>query len=119
MELPQTVNDFDKLLVQVTEETIKYCLGEVNAAIILNYLEELNYPLNEIPNRPETFSEELRKLMGFGNRQILDAATTLEKTILEIFCKRLGINFECEKPTDFPYQIRKLRDSFISGGNWR
>ena len=68
MELIQTVNDFDKLLVQVAEETIKYCLGDGNATIIWNYLEERNYPKNEIPNRPEIFSEELRNLMGFGRQ---------------------------------------------------
>jgi hypothetical protein len=115
MALVLTVNDFDKLLVQVTEETIKYCLGDVNATIIWNYLEERNCPMPEIPNRPEIFSEELRNMMGFGRRQILGAAEILEETILEILCKKLGINFECEKPTNFPYQVRKLRDICKSG----
>jgi len=115
MVLVQTVNDFDKILVQVTDETIKYCLGEANATIIWNYLEERNYPMSEIPNRPEKFSEELRNIMGFGRRQILGAAAILEETILEIFCKKLGINFDCEKPINFPYQVRKLRDLYLSG----
>ncbi len=119
MEPIQTVNDFDKILVQVAEETIKYCLGDGNANIIWNYLEEKNYSINEIPNRPEIFSEELRKLMGFGRRQILGAAEVLEETILEIFCKKLGINFECEKPINFPYQIRKLRDLYRTRDSWR
>ena len=74
MELTQTVNDFDKLLVQVTEETIKYCLGDENATIIWNYLEERNCPISEIPIRPEKFSEELRNVMGFGSRQIPGAS---------------------------------------------
>ena len=119
MELIQTVNDFDNLLVQVAEETIKYCLGDVNANIIWNYLETRNYPISEIPNRPEIFSEELRNIMGFGSRQILGAAEILEETIFEIFCKKLGINFECEKPINFPFQIRKLRDLYKSGDSWR
>ena len=102
MELIKTVNDFDKILVQVTEETIKYCLGETNATIIWTYLEKQNCPINEIPIRPEIFSEELRNIMGFGRRQILGEATILEETILEIFSKKLGINFEFEKPTNFP-----------------
>lgn len=115
MELITTVSDFDKLLVQVTEETIKYCLGDVNATIIWNYLEERDCPMNEISNRPEKFSEELRNIMGFGSRQILGAAVILEETILEIFCKKLGINFECERPINFPYQVRKLRDQYKTG----
>ena len=119
MELIQTVNDFDKLLIQVTEETIKYCLGDANANIIWNYLEERNCPMSEIPIRPEIFSEELRNIMGFGRRQILGAADILEETILEILCKKLGINFEFEKPTNFPREVRKLRETFKSKGTWR
>ena len=115
MELIQTVNDFDKLLVQVTEETIKYCLGDINATIIWNYLEERDCPISEMPNRPEEFSEELRNIMGFGRRQILGAAEILEETILELFCKKLGFKFECEKPTNFPKQVRKLRDLYKNG----
>jgi hypothetical protein len=110
MELIKTVNDFDKILVQVTEETIKYCLGEANAIIIWNYLEKRNGPLSEILIRPEIFSEELRNVMGFGRRQILGAAVILEETILEISCKKLGLNFEFERPINFPNEIRKLRN---------
>jgi hypothetical protein len=119
MELIQTVNDFNKLLIQVTEETIKYCLGDGNASIVWNYLEEQDCPMSEIPIRPEIFSEELRNIMGFGRRQILGAATILEETILEIFCKKLGINFEFEKPTNFPRDVRKLREIYKSRDAWR
>ncbi len=115
MELIQTVKDFDNLLVQVTEETIKYCLGDANATIIWNYLEKRNCPITEVPIRPEIFSEELRNIMGFGRRQILGAAAILEETILEIFYKKLGINFECEKPINFSYQVRKLRNQYKTG----
>ena len=114
MELIQTINDFDKLLVQVTEETIKYCLGDINATIIWNYLEQKNYIRSEIPNKPEIFSGELRNIMGFGRRQILGAAEILEETILEMFCKKLGINFECQRPINFPHQVRKLREQYKS-----
>jgi hypothetical protein len=110
MVISQTVSDFDKLLGEVTEETIKYCLGDINTRIIINYLEQLDYSLSEISNRPEIFSEELRNLMGFGHRQIYGAAEILEETILELFCKKLGVIFVCEKPLNFPHQIRKLRD---------
>jgi len=51
MGFVQTVNDFDKLLVQVTEETIKYCLGDVNTAIIWNYMEESNRYIGNMGNR--------------------------------------------------------------------
>ena len=115
MEVIQTVNDFDRLLVQVTEETIKYCFGDMNATIIWNYFEQQNYLRSEIPNKPEIFSDELRNILGFGSRQILGAASILEETIMEIFCKKLGIKIEYEKPINFPYQVRKLRDQYKSG----
>ena len=116
MELIQTTNDFDNLLVQVLDETVKYCLEEENASIIYKYLEGRNLPLNEIPNKPELFSEELKKILGFGRGQILCAASVLEKTILEMLCKKLQIKLDCEKPVNFPLQLRKLRSPYLSGG---
>jgi hypothetical protein len=116
MELVQSVNDFDNLLVQVIDETVKYCLGEVNASIIYNYLEQRNLPLNEIPNKPELFSAELRNILGFGSRQILCAASVLEETILEMLCKKLQIKLDYQKPVNFPLQLKKLRAPYLSGG---
>ena len=110
MELAQTANEFDILLVQAIEETIKYCLGETNANVIRNYLEARDLPLSEIPNKPELFSNELRNILGFGSRQILCPASILEETILEVLCKKLGIKADYERPPDFPRQIRKLRN---------
>jgi len=110
-----TVKSFDELLMEVIEKTIKYCLGDRNATIIINYLEMQGYPLSEIPKKPEIFSEELRNLMGFGRRQIMGAAEVLEETILELFCKEIGIKFETERPINFSYQVRKLREFYIAG----
>ncbi len=112
MELIQTVNDFDNLLIQVTEETFKYCLGDSNAVIIWNYLEKQNCSLTEMPKNLEVFSEELRNIMGFGRGQILGAASILEGTIFEILCKRIEVKSEHEIPINFPIQVRKLRNQY-------
>jgi hypothetical protein len=109
MESAQTVNEFDILLVQVIEETVKYCLGEANGNIIRNYLEERDLPMSEIPNKPELFSKELRNILGFGSGQILCAASILEETILEALYKKLGIKPDYERPPNFPCQVKKLR----------
>jgi hypothetical protein len=115
----ETVKDFDRLLVQAIDETIEYCLGEANTSIIHNYLEERNLPMSEVPNKPELFSEELRNVLGFGSTRIHCAASILEETILEVLCKKLGTKLDCERPPNFPRQVRKLRRAYYSEGDGR
>ncbi len=110
--LIQSVGDFDRLAVQVIDDTLKYCLGKANANIIYDYLEKKDCPLCEVPSKPEKFSEELRNIMGFGTKQMLGAPSILEETILESLSKRLEISIRLEKPPNFPMQIRKLRKAY-------
>ena len=114
MALIRSANDFDNLLIQTIEETVKYCLGEANTNIIRNYLEARGLPMTEIPNKPEQFSEELRNIVGFGRRQILCPASILEETILEVLCKKLGIELCCERPPNFSHEVRKLREACLA-----
>ena len=107
--LVQTVSDFDRLAIRVVDETLRYCLGEANTDLIYNYLEKQRYRLNEIPQEPEKFSEELRNILGFGSKQILCAPSILEESILETICKKLGLSSKFEKPVNFPKHIRRLR----------
>jgi hypothetical protein len=115
--LIQTKADFDRLIVEVVDDVLKYCLGAVNANMIYYYLEKRNYSLSEIPRRPEKFSEELRNMLGFGSRQILGAPSILEEEILEVLYKKLGLCHSIEKPPDFPRQIKKLRQTYATIGN--
>ena len=115
--LIQTKSDFDKLIVEVVDDVIKYCLGASNASIIYHYLEKKQYSLNDIPQNPEKFSEELRNILGFGSRQILCAPSILEEEVLEILYKKLGLCNTLQTPPDFPRQIRKLRKTYMVVGN--
>ena len=119
MEQVHEVSDFDNLVVQVVEETLNYCLGEVNAMVIHNYMNERNLPFNEITDKPELFSEELRKILGFGSRQILCAASVLEDAIIDLLCKKLKITLDYKKPVNFPFQITKVREKYLNGENRR
>ena len=110
---------FDDLLAQAVDYTIKYCLGEINANIISDYLQKRNVPISEISNNPELFSEELRNILGFSDRQILGAASVLEETILEVLCRRLGIRLDFKRPVNFPHEVRKLKEEYNNGGSWR
>lgn len=115
--LTQTKTDLDKLIVEVVDYVLKYCLGVSNASIICTYLEKRNCSLSEIPNRPDKFSEELRNILGFGSRQILGPPSILEEEILEILYKKLGICHSLQKPPDFPREIRKLRETYGTMGD--
>jgi hypothetical protein len=110
--LTQTKSNVDKIIIEVVDDVLKYCLGELNASMICTFMEKRNLSLSEIPNRPEKFSEELRNILGFGSRQILCAPSILEEEILEILYKKLGISRSIQKPPDFPKQIRKLRETY-------
>ena len=110
---------FDDMLAQAVDYTIKYCLGEINANIISDYLQKRNLPLSEISNNPELFSEELRNILGFGGGKILGAASVLEETILEVLCRRLGAKHYFKRPVNFPLELRKLKEEYNNGGSWR
>jgi hypothetical protein len=111
--------NFEDLLAQAVDSTMKYCLGEINANIISDYLQKQNLPLSEISNNPELFSEELRNMLGFGGGQILGAASVLEETILEVLCRSLGAKRYFTRPVNFPLELRKLKEEYNNGGSWR
>lgn len=109
------VEKFDKLLVQVIDQVIRYSLGDVNASTIYNYLEKKKCPLEDIPNNLEVFSMELRNLLGSGRGQILGSAVILEKAILKAFCIKLGLKYNLEGPIVFADCIRELREAYNHG----
>jgi hypothetical protein len=43
------MDEFDEKLSQAIDETIRYCLGAVNAQIIYRYLEKQGCPEQKIP----------------------------------------------------------------------
>ena len=103
------MDKFDELLVKVVDETTKYCLGEVNALIIYDYLEKRSCPLNKVPEKLEVFSMELRNILGFGRRLIYGAAPILEETIAQALCLELKLPYDERGPIVFADCIRRLK----------
>ena len=103
------MDKFDELLVKVIDETTKYCLGEANALILYNYLEKKSCSLDEIPEKLEVFSMELRNVLGFGRRQIYGAASILEETIAQALCLKLKLPYDEKGPIVFADYIRELK----------
>jgi hypothetical protein len=102
----------DELLVKVIDETTKYCLGETDALILYYYLEKKSCSLEEIPEKLEVFSLELRTLLGFGQRQIYGAASILEETIAQALCLKLKLTYKEKGPMVFAGYISELKKTY-------
>jgi hypothetical protein len=105
-----TLDEFDNLLLRVIDETLRYVLGDINTGIILDYLEKKSCSFLEIPRNLDVLSMELRNLLGSGGGQILGSAPILEETIVEVFCRRLGMEFDKRGPIVLADYIEDLKE---------
>lgn len=64
----------------------------------------------------DRFSEELRKLLGYGKGQILGSAPILEEAIAERLCAKLGLKTQPRLSMAFSVFIRKLKEDYCSKG---
>jgi hypothetical protein len=111
----QSSDKFNNLLLRVIDETLRYTLGDINTHIIFDYVEKRYCPFSEVPTHLQILSEALRDLLGSGRGQILGAASILERTIAETFCRKLGMEFDEREFTVFANYIEKLRKVCGSG----
>jgi len=107
------MDNFNKKLLEAIDETIGYCLGDINAQILYQYMERKGCPKQEIPKRLDIFVETLEKLVGRGRGQILGPASILENAVLKQLCKKLGIkNYEFGS-TYFPDQCNNVMKVYL------
>jgi hypothetical protein len=106
---PPNFDEFDKLLLETIEDVLSECLGDANAQIIYNFLEQRSCTLLEIPQKPDVFSRELRMLLGSGSSQILGSGAILEETILEVLSYKMGVTPNVKAPVRFADYVRKLK----------
>jgi hypothetical protein len=99
---------FDEFLIEVLDETMRYCLGDRNTEIVYQYLERNGLRKDEIPARLQEFSMELRNIMGTDRGQILGYARILEETILEALCIQMKIKFDNPNFNSFAESVKKL-----------
>lgn len=94
---------FDEKLVRITEKVLKQIFGEDATASICKYLEK-NYclKLEEIPHRPDVFTEALESYLNSG-------ATVIEKIILEKLCSNSGVDLERVEEKTFPERLNELK----------
>jgi hypothetical protein len=108
---PESIDEFDRALLKSIDETLRYVLGDRNTLIIYDYLEESSCPVQEIPKRPDLFSEKLRNLVGTSRGQMLGAPTILEDAIVKALSSQLGLKPE-NGPSVFEERIRRLKERY-------
>ena len=106
------MDKFNDLLLGVIDETLRYALGDINTSIVFDYLEKKSCPFSEVPTNLHIFSGALRNLLGSGRGRILGAAPILERTIAEIFCHKLGMEFDKGGFIVLANYIEKLREVY-------
>jgi hypothetical protein len=103
------VDGFDKLLLETIDSVLKECLGEANARIVYNFLEQRSCTMFEIPQKLNIFSRDLRMLLGSGSGQILGSGAILEETIVEVLSYKIGVTPNAKAPFRFPEYVGKLK----------
>ena len=91
------------LLLSAVDETLKQVFKEAGAQVIYNFLgNKCHLKREEIAEKPEDFSADLKKLM-------VSAASFMEKMILENLYSKLELKFEEKEGYEFSDYIRELK----------
>ena len=114
--LVKSLEEFDKILVNVIDKTLRYSLGDRTVKIFYDYLRRKGFDMSNIPRNPDFFFDELRKVLEFeGSRfhsvSALGIVSLLERAIIEVLCKKFGVKFDENGPIIFSEWVEKLREA--------
>ena len=94
----------DNLLLNAVDETLKEVFKGAGAEVIYNFMEnKCHLKREEIAEKPEDFSADLKRLM-------VSAASVIEKMILENLYSKLRLEFEEKQGYEFSDYIKELRE---------
>ena len=63
------MDEFDKMLLEVIDETLRYSLGEKTVEIFYDYLKRRGFSLANVSQNPEFFFNELRNVLEFEGQR--------------------------------------------------
>jgi len=116
----ETLEGFNKILVRTIDEVLRYSLGDRTVEIFYDYLRRKGFILSKIPQDPDFFFEELRKILefeGYGMRfrrvSGIGIVSILERTVIEVLCKKFGLEFNEKGPIIFSEWVEKVRETYI------
>ena len=76
--------------------------------------------MSDIPHDPDFFFDELRAVLEFGDsgmrfRRVsgIGIVSILERTIIEILCKKFGLEFNEKGPIIFSEWVEKIKDAYL------
>jgi len=102
-ETCEKTGKLNDLLLSAVDETLKQVFKEAGAQVIYNFLgNKCHLKREEIAEKPEVFSADLKKLM-------VSAASFIEKMILEKLYSKLELKFEEKEGYEFSDYIRELK----------
>ena len=103
-EVCEKTGKLDDLFVSAVDETLKQVFKEAGAQVIYNFLgNKCHLKREEIAEKPEDFSADLKKLM-------VSAASVIEKMILEKLYSKLELKFEEKQGYEFSDYLKELRE---------
>ena len=111
------MDEFEEMLLKVIDGTLRYSLGDRTVEVFYKYLRGKGFLFSDIPRNPDFFFNELRKVLeSEGNRfsgsvSALGTVSILERTIIEILCRKLGFKFEEKGPIVFSEWVKKVREA--------
>ncbi|MBS7646510.1 MAG: hypothetical protein QXK93_04020 [Candidatus Bathyarchaeia archaeon] len=114
------MEEFDEVLVRVIDEVLRYSLGDRTVEIFYDYLRKRGFTLLNVPRDPDFFFRELRKIlefegprMRFGQVSGTGVVSILERAIIEVLCKRFGLEFNEKGPIVFSEWVEKIREVYV------
>jgi len=105
------------VLLETIDEVLKTTFGDRSTRMIYDYLRLRSCPTNEIPQKPEIFSMELRSIFfKYNSPARLQTSVPptrrcvlIERAILKILCKKMGFSLHEIEPINFASAVSELR----------
>ncbi len=111
------MDEFEEMLLKVIDGTLRYSLGDRTVEIFYKYLREKGFSFSDIPHNPDFFFNELRKVLESeenrfrGSVSELGTVSILERTIIAILCRKLGVKFDAKGPIVFSEWVKRVREA--------
>ena len=110
-EVCEKTGKLNDLLLSAVDETLKQVFKEAGAQVIYNFLgNRCHLKREEIAEKPEDFSADLKKLM-------VSAASVIEKMILENLYSKLELKYVEKEGYEFSDYLKELkgRNAYVKG----